>query len=147
MDDASQDISLEEMRLRKIVALNSRAIRKERHLSSTYIAETSGLSRHTISVIENMQSDFSLSTLVKLAEAEGVKTEQLLSDSGTLASYITFHSKEARQYYAQELRDIIADYSAREEQELLDSDYRKEPVLRGNRGKSTKRKTPLLGKS
>ncbi len=130
MDEGRQDnISLEEMRIRSIVAMNSRAIREQKHLSTTQISLHSGLSRHTISDIENKQSDFSLSTIVKLADAEGVTIEQLLSSSGSLPSFVTFHSREAREYYAEEIRDIVAGYSAREEQELLDSGYRKENLI------------------
>jgi len=140
MDDGSQDTYLEEMRIRKIVALNSRAIREERRLSTSYVSLKSGISRHTISAIENMQTDFSLSTIVRLAEAEGVTSEQLLSSTGTLPSFITFHSKEARDYYAQEIRDIMARYSAREEQELVESGYRKEIVLEKRKHKRRGRK-------
>jgi transcriptional regulator with XRE-family HTH domain len=66
------------MSTRRIMATRLRALRARRKLSQRGLAEVSGVSREYIARIELGQHDPTVSTLVKLAKALGVKPGRLL---------------------------------------------------------------------
>lgn len=133
MDEGTKKPLDDELKLRRIVAVNSREFRKIHKLTSTEVSERSGISRHTISAIENMETDFSLSTVAKLAQAEEEPLERLLSAGATPHTYFTLQPRQAMQL----MSDIAASYASKEEEELVQSGYRKENILlqRKSRGK------------
>ena len=61
-----------------VFGLNVRAIRLERNLSQTTVAELAGVSQQRVAEIENGNLNVTLDTLDKLALALGCQTEDLI---------------------------------------------------------------------
>lgn len=95
------------LRLRDQIARNLIALREKHDISLRQLEDISGISRHNIHRIEYEEIDPKLSTLVRLATSLGVSLEQLLSDTGTVATFMTRHSKEILETCAELNRGVI----------------------------------------
>ncbi|MCR5762853.1 MAG: helix-turn-helix domain-containing protein [Treponema sp.] len=81
-EDAVDDCSPDEFRIRKMVASNIRKYREERHLTQEMLAEKMDMTSVTVSRLENMLQWPSPHTLLSLTKALDVRPYQIFLEDG-----------------------------------------------------------------